>query len=138
MPLDETIRYSESFIDLNRDGKDEVIVYLMGRTICGSGGCNTLVLTPEGSSYRIVTNIRISRPPIRVLDSVSDGWRTLTVWVVGGGIVAGYEASLPFNGTTYPPNPSVDPASPLTMEASGETVIPASAHDINNGKPLYP
>jgi len=135
---DETTRYFDANVDLNDDGKQEIIVYIMGRRSCGSGGCNTLVLAREGSSYRVVTNITISRPPIRALSKLSHGWRSLTVWVQGGGILPGYEAELPFDGTSYPSNPSVLPARRLTQGVSGEIVLPESTNDIRNGKPLYP
>jgi len=45
------LRYLNAFVDLNRDGRDEAIVYYASR--CGSGGCGLLILTPEGSSYRL-------------------------------------------------------------------------------------
>src|SRR5262245_17172001 len=64
LPNDTATAYFDAFIDLNRDGQKEAIVYLVGRWWCGSGGCPTLVLTPTASSYRIVTNILITRPPI--------------------------------------------------------------------------
>ena len=54
----KTIRYLDAFVDLNDDGKEEAIVYLYDSTgtYCGSGGCPTLVLTPQNSSYRVVAH----------------------------------------------------------------------------------
>jgi hypothetical protein len=126
-------RYIAAFRDLNGDGIPEAIVYLMGNSWCGSGGCNTLILAREGSSWRIVTNIRITRRPIRVLTNESHGWRSLGVWVQGGGIQPGYEAELPFDGKSYPRNPSVPPARRLEGNPEGEVVIPS----VQDGKPLY-
>ncbi len=128
---DKTTRYIAGFRDLNADGTPEAIVYLMGKW-CGSGGCNTLILTRDGSSWKIVANIRITRPPIRVLTSTSNGWRSIGVWVQGGGIQPGYEAELRFDGKTYPKNPSVPPAHRLKNPA-GEVVIPSA----QNRVPLY-
>jgi len=130
--------YFPAFVDLNGDGEKEAIVYLVGQNWCGSGGCPTLVLAPKASSYRVVTRIFITRPPIRVLTTSSNGWRTLTVWVSGGGIQPGYEAELRFDGKTYPMNPSVPPARRLREKVEGEVIIPDSANDIRNDKPLYP
>jgi hypothetical protein len=134
-PLDDdrTTRYCEAFVDLNGDGIQEVIVRIRGETWCGSGGCVTLVLAPEGSSYRVVTRITITRAPIRVLTESSNGWRNITVWVQGGGIQPGYEAELRFDGRTYPSNPSVPPARRLTTKVPGKVVIPSS----QQGRPLY-
>jgi hypothetical protein len=46
----ESVRYSTALVDLNADGSEEAIVYLRGENPCGSGGCNALVLAPEGRS----------------------------------------------------------------------------------------
>ncbi len=124
---DKTTRYIAAFRDLNGDGTPEAIVYLMGNW-CGSGGCTTLILTQDAGSWRIVTRITIARLPIRVLTNTSHGWRSIGVWVQGGGIRSGYEAELRFNGKSYPRNPSVPPARRLTGKPAGEVVI-ASERD---------
>jgi hypothetical protein len=131
---DRTARYSRAFVDLNGDGKDEAIVYSTGRSWCGSGGCNTLVLTQEGGTWRLVTSITITWPPIRVLASRSHGWHDISVWVSGGGIRPGYEAELSFDGKTYATNPSVPPARPLAAKVDGKVVILSS----EGATPLYP
>jgi hypothetical protein len=63
---DKQTRYFSAFVDLNDDGTQEVVVYLTRDGWCGSGGCTTLVLALKSSSYRIVTKITITRPPIRI------------------------------------------------------------------------
>ena len=136
LQVKRTIRYLDAFVDINDDGKQEAIVYLSDSTgtYCGSGGCPTLVLAPQGSSFRVVAHILITRPPIRVLSGSSHGWRSLGVWVQGGGIQPGYEAELQFDGKSYPTNPSVSPARPLAANAAGKIVIPQGA----DGTLLYP
>jgi len=131
---EKATRYFHAFVDLDGDGKNEVIVYLAGRQFCGSGGCPTLVLASELSSYRVVTEITITRLPIRVLRTSSNGWRNIAVLVSGGGVQPGYEAELRFNGSTYPSNPSVPPARRLAAKIRGEVVIPSRAA----GTALYP
>ena len=133
---DKTTRYFDAWVDLNGDGKQEVVVYITGEGWCGSGGCITTVLEPKDSSYEVITKMTITRPPIRMLATRSHGWHNLTVWVQGGGILPGYEAELQFDGTTYPSNPSVLPARRLAEKVPGEIVIPASAFE--SGKLLYP
>jgi hypothetical protein len=64
-------------------GKPEATVYLTGRSWCGSGGCPTLILRREGSSFMVVTRILATRPPIRVFETTSHGWRNISVWVSG-------------------------------------------------------
>ena len=105
-----------------RANREEILAYLWGGSECGSGGCTLLVLDRRGSSYAVVTNIAISRPPVRVLPTWHHGRPDLAVFVAGGGIINGYEAVLPFNGTTYADNPSVSPAHPL-HGAPGRIVI---------------
>ena len=122
---DRSARYVLALRDLNGDGIPEAIVYLLG-SWCGSGGCSTFILTPNGSSWRVVTNIRITRPPIYVLSDMSKGWHSIGVWVQGGGIQPGYEAELRFNGKTYSKNPSVSPARRLEGKPMGEVVIPST------------
>jgi hypothetical protein len=128
-----TTRYVAAFRDLNGDGIPEAIVYLVGTKWCGSGGCNLLILTQDSSSWRIVTKVTITQPPIRVLRSASNGWRSIGVWVQGGGIRRGYEAELRFDGHTYPRNPTVPPSRRLEGKAAGEVVIPSEQQAV----PLY-
>ena len=120
-------RYMSALVDLNDDGKEEVVVYVISQDLCGTGGCLTLVLAPQQSSFTIVSKITISRPPIRVLKTKSHGWHDLAVFVAGGGIQPGYEADVPFNGKRYATNPSIPPAHRLNPQSTGRIVIPDSA-----------
>ena len=132
--VDETTQYSAAFVDLSGNGKQEVIVYVSGRSWCGTGGCRTLILARKGSSYREVTHITITWLPIRVLKTSSHGWRSISVHVAGGGIRPGYDAELRFDGTTYPSNPAVPPALPLAATVAGEVVLSGW----EKVTPLYP
>lgn len=131
---DRTTRYTYALRDLNRDGRPEAIVYVAGASLCGSGGCVTLVLTQDRLSWRVVGRIPISRPPIRVLNQISNGWRDLSVWVQGGGIQPGYDSELSFDGKAYPSNPSIPPSRRLDAKAGGQIVISSD----NGGIALYP
>lgn len=132
---DKTTRYASTFQDLNGDGIPEGIVYLTGSNWCGSGGCTTLVLTRTASSWRIVTKITITQPPIRILRNTSHGWRSIAVWVQGGGIQPGYEAELRFDGKSYPRNPSTPPARRMEGKPPGEVGI--STAQVRDAMPLY-
>lgn len=126
-------RYVAKFVHLRDDGAQQIIVYLIGPAWCGSSGCTTFVLIPSHSSYQIVTEISIVWLPIRVLDTKSHGWHDLGVWVRGGGIQAGYEARLSFDGEQYPNNPTMPPAQPLPKDTKGRIVVPSPSM----GKPLF-
>lgn len=123
---DPTTRYLHALVDLDGDGMPDAIVYITGRTWCGSGGCTTLVLRREGSSFKLVTRIPITRPPIRVMQATSHGWHGISVWAAGGGIRPGYEAQLRFDGKTYSWNPTALPARRLDQKSEGELVINGS------------
>jgi len=130
---ERTTRYAAAFVDLNDDGTQEAIVYLISPEWCGSGGCSSLVLEPKGSSFKVITRTTITRLPIRVLSKKTNGWHDLAVWVGGGGIRPGYEARLSFNGKKYPGNPSGPPAQRLQKKTEGKIIIPDNAE----GTPLY-
>lgn len=87
-----------------------------------SGGCVLYVLSLTPTSYRRVASISITRPPIRVLPTITHGWHDLGVLVTGGGIIPGYEARLRFNARSYPSNPTVPPATRL-KDTAGKQVI---------------
>src|SRR5258707_6611531 len=107
---DKDTRYILVFRDLNGDGIPEAIAYLVGNEWCGSGGCNLFVLYKAGNSWKVVTSVTITHPPVRIFDDTSNGWHNIGVQVGGGGIMRGYEAELRFSGKAYPKNPTVFPA----------------------------
>ena len=101
-----TARYLDAESDLNDDGRPEVIVHVVGPVACGTAGCPTLVFTPRGSGYRLLSAISVSRPPIRVSSASANGWHNLVVHS-GGGASARDVEQLLFDGKRYPANPSV-------------------------------
>jgi hypothetical protein len=116
-------RYFAAIVGLSGDKAGDVIVYITGGGACGTGGCTTLVLAPNGPSYRVVAQVTITHRPIRVLAATSHGWHDIAVYVSGGGISQGYEAKLSFDGKSYPTNPTIEPAEPITGSAPGRTAI---------------
>ena len=114
--------WRSAFADLNGDGAFEALVYLSGRTFCGTGGCDLLVLTPVDGRYRPVADMSVSRLPVRQLDSETQGWRDLGVTIGGGGGRSG-EAWMRFDGSSYPGNPSTQP---MTTDGAGGVVLLAA------------
>jgi hypothetical protein len=131
---DATTRYSLAMADLNSDGSQEALVYISGRYHCGSGGCDLLILTRDANGWREVSSLSITWPPIRLMETRTNGWRDIGVFVRGGGILPGYEALLTFEGGSYPTNPSMPPARPARPGAPGDVLIPQGAP----GFPLFP
>ncbi|MGQ2990582.1 hypothetical protein, partial [Brevundimonas sp.] len=92
-----------------------------GPEYCGSGGCNLLILRPEGDSFTVLGDVTITRAPVRVLTSRTNGLPDIAVQVSGGGAEP-HEALLPFDGARYASNPTVAPAR-RTEGAPGMVVI---------------
>ena len=118
-------------VDLNGDGVDEIVAYVSGPMLCGTGGCNTLVLQPEGDGFAVRMDASVSNLPVTVLDSSSEGWRDIGVRIGGGGGESGH-AVLRFDGTAYPSNPTVPPATiedEVAQGPMGEILIAEDAWD---------
>jgi uncharacterized protein len=115
-------RYLDGSIDLNADGKPELIVHVVGPMACGTGGCPTMVFTPSGSGYRLVTTISVSNPPVRASLASTQGWRNLIVHVSGGGAEA-RDVELLFDGKSYPRNPTVPGTRVKSTTANGGDVV---------------
>lgn len=116
---DIEIHYLDHAIDLNGDGQNEIVLYLISPMLCGTGGCNLLVLTPHGSEYKIVADTTVTQTPIQVASASTSGWRDLIVHVAGGGSPAG-DVQLKFDGKMYPRNPTLlgSHVNPATLEGS--------------------
>jgi hypothetical protein len=131
---DYEAHYFDAATDLNGDGTPEVIAYVAGPMVCGSGGCSVLVFATAADGYRLVSRITVAQPPVRVAPRSSRGWRNLVVGVGGGGMAAG-NAELQFDGTSYATNPTVPPAEPVADLAGSEVLIPEFA-SYKDGKPV--
>lgn len=119
-PGQDDTRYAKAFVDLNSDGKEEAIVIMVGRWMCGSGGCTSLILTPQETSWRVVSTLLGTDTPIRVLTTRSNGWHNISFSARNPGEPA-YEAELQFDGNTYP----VSPQTPVSKNAPGKVLIPS-------------
>jgi hypothetical protein len=126
--------YFDARVDLNGDGRQEVVAMVAGLMVCGTGGCPVFVFTPGTDGYRLVSNISVVQPPVRVSSRRSKGWRNLVVGIGGGGIPAG-NAELKFDGKSYPHNPTVPPAVPRADVEGTDILIPQFA-SYKDGKPL--
>jgi hypothetical protein len=116
-------RYAVAYVDLDRDGVNEALAYLQGPSACGSGGCRLYVLARRAGYWRLVSEHTVTNRPIRVLATRHHGWRDLSVWVAGGGILKGHHAALAFDGRAYPLNPTVPPARRVPGSSQGRILI---------------
>ena len=134
----EQVRYYYNRVDLNGDGKPEVIAHLVGQSICGTGGCDTLIFQPTRNGYRLVSTIGLTNTPVIVSPRRTRGWNDLVVYVVGGGIQPGHYVTLRFNGRTYPDNPTVLPKMSARSRITGKAYIAEEDTSPNTGIRLKP
>jgi heat shock protein HslJ len=97
---DGKARYVYSRVELNGDGRNEVIVYPMGSFFCGTGGCSLLILTPAAAGYDVVADIPTSRPPVLIAEERSQGWHDIVRLQSGGGGPAAFVRHR-FDGKVY-------------------------------------
>lgn len=97
--------------DLNGDGKDEAIAYVVDPSICGTGGCPLYILSDNGSNgFQVIDTIGPAQLPVYVLSpGGADGWATLGVTIGGGGAERAL-MSIPHDANGYTDNPTVAPA----------------------------
>lgn len=108
----DKLLYASAETDLDGDGTDEVVAYVGGPLMCGTGGCNLVVLKRDGDGFRQVGDLSVVQLPVGVLATKTNGWRDLSVSVSGGGRPGGI-MRVPFDGKAYAGNPTVSPAGPV-------------------------
>jgi hypothetical protein len=130
------VHYFDATADLNGDGTAEVVVYAAGPMFCGTGGCNMLVFTPADAGYRLVSQISVVQPPVRLSPRSHQGWRNLVVGIRGGGVPSGH-AELMFDGRSYPSNPTVPPAERV-RDLRDMQILISEFGSYKEGKPVPP
>lgn len=107
--------------DLDGDGKEEILAYIMGPSYCGTGGCQLRIfkfeeIASNGTAFTPIAKMTVANLPVGMLESKTNGYADLAVTVRGGGGSSGV-AKVPFDGKAYAANPTVEPAE-LTKEPS--------------------
>jgi heat shock protein HslJ len=125
-------RYLYSRVDLNGDGRDEVLAYPLGSLFCGTGGCNILLFTETEGGLSLVNDFPISRTPVVVSPEKTEGWHDLFKPESGGGAPPSY-VRYAFDGTRYVERERLeaDPA------PEGKAVL-AGEFTFQDGIPLQP
>lgn len=125
----ETPKWMMERADLNGDGVDEALAYVLDPMFCGTGGCTLYVLGQKDGAWSVISKIGPSRLPIYKLDAGPDGWVNLGV-TIGGGGAAPSVMSVPHDSNGYADNPTVAPAKPV--EVAGKEALIADGE----GAPL--
>jgi hypothetical protein len=116
-------RYTWSRVDLNGDGRPEVVAQVLGPMFCGTGGCPLLIFRePSPGRLQLITRMSLFKDPLIVTERRHNRWKDLITRVrVDAG--TGYYAELRYDGRTYPTNPSVAPAIPLRRAEPGTAYL---------------
>mgnify|MGYP000099895347 CR=1 FL=1 len=91
-------KFSYQEIDLNNDGKKEVLINFFTPYFCGSGGCSLALLD---SDLNIVNRFTVTEIPLFISPDTKNGWKVIYTKSRGQWKALEYE-----NGK-YPSNPSV-------------------------------
>jgi len=125
-------RYVYSKVDLNDDGRDEVLAYLLGPFFCGTGGCNLLLFEGTGDGYNLVNSFPTTDTPVIVSSETSNGWKDIWRHRTGGGMPANYIANR-FDGESY-----VDAEEVSADDAPEGLRVLTGPLDFDQGIPLDP
>ncbi|TDX49161.1 hypothetical protein [Orenia marismortui] len=118
----DEIRYYYNRIDLNGDDKQEFFVLLVGRVVCGSGGCSALLFEDNNDEYNLISRFSLVNNPIIISKDKTNGWNDIIIPVAGGGI-KNFFAQMKFNGKKYPLNPSIEPAIKVGAKIKGTAIV---------------
>lgn len=122
-------RYTWNRVDLNGDGRPELVAQVLGPMVCGTGGCPLLIFRePSPGRLQLLTRMSLFKEPLIVTEQRHNGWKVLISRVrVDAG--HGYSAQLLYDGRTYPTNPSVPPAIPLARPVPGTAYLAWNKRD---------
>ncbi len=119
-------RYREARVDLDGNGREDIVILLNGKRACSRAGCPTLVYAPEGKDgWRRVATIAATQAPIGVAAARNAGWRDLVVHVRGSR-TASPIVELSFDGGTYPANAAAKNPFVKPTEQAGDVLIGAT------------
>ncbi len=129
--------YRSVGIDLDGDGRAEVLTLLEGEDWCARTGCTLAIFTTGKTGYRPVATIRRVWSPVIVANERNNGWNDL---VVNTGLASrNQRVRLRFGSNGYPGNAVTLTPMPADFEINGEVVIepvePMPQELVSNSKP---
>lgn len=125
-------RYVYGRVDLNEDGRDEILVLLMGSIFCGTDGCDLLLFSDAEDGYALVNSFARARLPVIASRARPAGWHELFLRESGGGAPPSY-VRYRYDGRHYVEQERL-PAEPVP---EGVALLDG-AHSYDTGFPLEP
>jgi hypothetical protein len=77
-------------VDLNGDGREELLAYPLGSIFCGTGGCNLMLFGDAAGRHRLINKFPISRLTVIFSPEKTNGWNDLIRTESGGGASGSY------------------------------------------------
>ena len=114
-------RFTYALVDLDGDGIQDAVVYL--NADCGSGGCAMRIMKGTKDGFTYASGSTITKLPVYVLPSKTNGWHDIAVTIGGGGLKGG-TVILKYNGRGYPLNPALQPSFPVDPNLPGIAKLP--------------
>ncbi len=127
------ISYVHARTDLDGDGRQDVLVYLMGPYVCGTGGCTLQVFRQEARGYRLISSFPTSRLPVIVPEARRNRWRDLWRLQSGGGAPATWVREV-FDGRGYRSKERI----PAAGRQPAGTAVLSGVPSLADGAPLVP
>ena len=93
-------RYVFGRVDLDADGREEVLALTMGPFFCGTGGCTLYLFRQTDKGYSLIDSFPRSRLPVIASPSKTAGWHDLIRLESGGGVPPAY-VRYAFDGEKY-------------------------------------
>lgn len=122
-----------------RQGHDDVLIYLISKDFCASGGCGMLILNQISSHpekpenrYRVVGHVASAHLPIQVLPSEHYKWPDLGFGNADTGREQGYAERLEFSGRHYPSTTTQVPRYEKKKLAAGRELIGRDISDFSH------
>lgn len=101
-------------IDLNDDGKKEILVAQRGSYFCGSGGCSALLLSSNGL---VMNRFTLVDYPFIISSKTTYGWKDILIKS------AGKYRRMKWSNGSYPTNPSIAPKTAISAKEIANTLL---------------
>lgn len=124
--------YGYNLVDLNGDGVQDALVYLVSTSFCNGDKCTLLVATGEaGGKFKVHSMIKGLGTPVLVSATNTKGWADFVTQLFDEKGTA-TSVKLAFDGSKYPDSPTASNVKPLdkAVKASGY-LMNASASALN-------
>lgn len=95
------VRYLVGWADLNGDDQQEAVVHVVGPMVCGTGGCDTLILQAQDNAWQVISAQPTTEPPVQLANSAHDGWQDLLMQRHVGADEPSETVRLRFDGSSY-------------------------------------